>query len=130
MRGLIVAAAFGVLATLGFAPDARAQNACQSVSVEAVQQRRIELFDTQGTLVTTVTRDELGPVTAALECPSMPSYLGIRVQGQRWLVRRAALRLRTTALELPVCAAGQYASQAARNASSSGIGGANCRQPD
>lgn len=132
MRRLIALALFFAVLAGAFlnAPLAGAQETCRSVDVASVIHRRVELFDERGTLVTTVGRDELGPVTSARECPSTPSLLGIRVQGQRFYVRRAALRLQVAELNRPVCAAGQYASRSVRDASSSGAGGASCRQPD
>jgi hypothetical protein len=130
MRALAVVAAvcaFGAVLTDRAIAPAYAQNTCHTVRVVEVKQRRVELFDLQANYVTTMSRDELGAITVARECASTPSYLGIQAQGQRWLVRRTALELENAELERPVCAPGQYASQAARNASSSGVGGAGCR---
>ena len=132
MRRLIAFAVFiAGFAAISITPaPAAAQDACRVVDVASVVHRRVELFDDHGTLVTTVGRDELGPVTSARDCPATPSLLSIRVQGQRFYVRRAALRLQVADLNRPICAAGQYASRSARDASSSGLGGAACRQPD
>jgi hypothetical protein len=134
MRRLIaLAVSSAALAAVSLlqAPTAAAQReTCTTVSVASVAHRQVELFDDHGTLVTTVARDELGAVTSARDCPSTPSLLAIRVQGQRFYVRRAALRLQVADLNRPVCAAGQFASRSVRDASSSGAGGASCRQPD
>ena len=130
MRALAFVAivcAFGAILAHGASAPAHAQNSCQNVRVLEVKQRRVELFDLQANYVTTVSRDDLGAITVARECASTPSYLGIQAQGQRWLVRRTALELENAELERPVCAPGQYESQAARNASSSGVGGSGCR---
>jgi hypothetical protein len=125
VRILICAA----LAAVGLlASPAEAQEQCTSVEIERVRHRQVELFDLHGTLVTRVSRRELGEVTRAVECPSAPNFLGIVSQGRRWLVRRTALQVRGPDMTLPICAPGEYESYIQRNASSSGAGLPPCRR--
>jgi hypothetical protein len=109
------------------AAPAEAQRGCQAVEVRGVRHARVELYDLSGNLVRTAPRSALTGLTSATECQAVPAFLRIEFEGQRWLVRRVALDVNSGAVELPPCAADQYASQGSRNASSSGLGGASCR---
>jgi len=130
MHALLRTAVFAsAVAVLTAATPAMAQDdGCRTVNVVSVRQPRVELFDTQGTPITWVSRRQLGAVTIARDCASTPAFLGIVMQGQRWLVRRSALELEAVQLQGPACTEEEYQSQQRRNASSSGVGGAGCQR--
>jgi hypothetical protein len=131
MRILIAIAGLAAgltMASAASAPKAYAQaNGCRTVEISAVRHRTVELFDMRGRLVRRERRDSLGPITEATECPTVPEFLRVETNGEPFLVRRFALQVRTGELVLPPCTAEHFQSQAVRNASSSGLGGAPCQ---
>ncbi|MGE0743201.1 MAG: hypothetical protein AB7O98_17840 [Hyphomonadaceae bacterium] len=129
MRFIAVFAVFAAIVAVSSidAPQAQAQARCETVEVSGARQPRVELYDLTLNPVGFASRDELSAITSGRACSQMADYLMIEVGGQRRLVRRTAMNVNSGAVELPPCSSAEYQSQAARNASSSGLGGAACR---
>ena len=102
-----------------------AQANCRTIDVVSVRAARVELYDLNGHYQSIVPREDLGHITQATECGDGAVFLAINTPQGTKLVRRIALELRS-AIVLPPCPCGVYAQNDARNASSSGLGGAQC----